>query len=482
LVAAGGIESVVGHSPDDRFEIVSMARTNDGYKLDRTHEIAALVLLNVEDAPWRNAVVSHVVDDVKSGKLSDAAAVSDALQLHAPASHPSTVPADRSSPEGALFVLWDAVERGDEALIVDSFYFLREGDGGAARRHLAGRLVADHALAKALLAKFGAEQGRRLIQECGLTYAHGSLDMHRRARWVVEDDVARAVMPYGRYDVAVRMVRASGAWRIEWVAENIGWQPDKTDDDKERDRWEQSRPQREMDVLKHLDRYPSPRSILTALSENYARQKQPDQEISAKEMDRRIAEARRQIATHPATSTRQAFEYEFGISMLQFSAAALRGDAKSASKYYFADGDDGAYALARVRRRLAIDELYEAVGKEIGGDAFQARYGLTDVADDLYGLAMLNWEVQGDRARGWLNEQHDGTVPEASLRKQDGMWKIDVSDETNGDPKSAATRAQEETRKLQQLTEDVKRLNFKNAEEFKKALQESGVKGAGRPQ
>jgi hypothetical protein len=62
------------------------------------------------------------------------------------------------------------------------------------------------------------------------------------------------------------------------------------------------------------------------------------------------------------------------------------------------------------------------------------------------------------------------------------MWKIDVSDETNGDPKSAATRAQEETRKLQQLTEDVKRLNFKNAEEFKKALQESGVKGAGRPQ
>src|SRR5439155_11030209 len=99
--------------------------------------------------------------------------------------------------------------------------------------------------------------------------------------------------------------------------------------------------------------------------------------------------------------------------------------------------------------------------------------------DDLYSLAMLHWKVQGDRAVGSRNEEGaDESPPDAKLRKIGVTWKIDVSDETEGDPKASAKRADIETEKVEKLIVEVKRLKFSNGAQFKKALDQSGLKPA----
>src|SRR5205814_2230501 len=93
---------------------VVMARTAGGWKLDRSGGLGALVAMHLEDAPWRNAVVEGVIDGVKSGRLNSAESVVDALILHAPATRPDTKP-DRSTPEGAIVALFNAMENCDAA-------------------------------------------------------------------------------------------------------------------------------------------------------------------------------------------------------------------------------------------------------------------------------------------------------------------------------------------------------------------------------
>src|SRR5205814_10480042 len=137
----------------------------------------------------------------------------------------------------------------------------------------------------------------------------------------------------------------------------------------------------------------------------------------------------------------------------------------------------GSYTLAHIQRTLVINELIEAASREIGGDAARPLYELRDESDDMYGMAMLNWKVDGDRAMGWRDEKPEkGAAPDAKLRKVNGIWKIDITDTTNGDPKAAAARAQDETSKLKLLTEQVKLSKFKTADQLNKAMSNAGFK------
>ena len=108
--------------------------------------------------------------------------------------------------------------------------------------------------------------------------------------------------------------------------------------------------------------------------------------------------------------------------------------------------------------------------------------GLLDVADDLYGLAMIEWKVEGNQAIGTAPSgmgADEFWLPK--LRKVGGGWKIDVTGETDDKPKQAAVRAIEETKKIDRLTREVKELKFNNFEQFKAAVIKAGIKGANRP-
>jgi hypothetical protein len=486
-VAVGSLEVAIGRPADRSGNWIVMARTATGWKLDRSGGAGALVAMHLEDAPWRNAVVRRVIDAVKSGKLSSAEAVADALTLHAPATRPDAQKADRSTPEGAIVALFDAMENGDAATVADSFQYMRESDNGATRRQFAERAVADRKLAKALVAKFGPEQGERLEADCGLRAMW--LDIYRQVPWVVDGDVARAAIDqdrYGhRYDVGMRMIRGGGVWRIQYPpADLVEWRRPKTEDEKKLDGWIAERARRENDVLAHLDQYPTPGSVLEVLQYARVEERQSDGEKRTKEVDQQVRDARKQLATRPAATTEEAFDQQMGMTILELSAALVHQDAAAAAKFYVADGDDGDYALARETRALAIHQLVEAADKQIdsGAERLIHELQLLDVADDLYGLAMIEWKVQGERAVG---AKPEGVGEEAfwlpTLRKVGGAWKIDVTKETGGDPKQAARRAHEETVKIQQIIQQVKELKFKKLDQLKGALVGAGIKGANKP-
>jgi hypothetical protein len=172
------------------------------------------------------------------------------------------------------------------------------------------------------------------------------------------------------------------------------------------------------------------------------------------------------------------------MTVIQLSAALVHEDAAAAAKFYVADGDDGAYVLARETRALAIHQLIEAADKEIdsGAERVSSELQLLDVADDPYGLAMIEWKVRGERAIGAKPEgvgEDPFWLP--TLRKVGDTWKIDVTEETGGNAKQAAKRAREETVKIQQITQQVKQLKFKKLDDLKAALIAAGIKGANKP-
>src|SRR6185437_4568658 len=199
--------------------------------------------------------------------------------------------------------------------------------------------------------------------------------------WVVDGDVARAVLDqnrYGhRYDASKRMIRAGRIWRIELPPTDLGeWRRPKSENEKELDRWIADAARRENDVLAHLDKYPTPGSVLDALEFTSASERRSDDKTLAKQADEEARQARKRIATQPAATTQEAFDRQMGILRLELTAALGRHDAATAAKFYIADGDDGAYAVARETRRLAIDELAEAAHKEIDAGASSVMGGM----------------------------------------------------------------------------------------------------------
>jgi len=285
--------------------------------------------------------------------------------------------------------------------------------------------------------------------------------MYQQSGWAVDGDVARAVLPQHWYNVGMQMMRRDGVWRICWIAGNDQDQKNEID-----------RAQRAQQVLNNLDKYSTPGAVLRALNNTYAQQ--PDRAQSLKTMRQQLAEAERQAATQPAQSADEQFHRDLGMLYGHVAIAFLSENPQEAAKYYYAEGDDGSYTLARERRALAARDLEEAAGAEVGAGAGVT---LTTLADDLYGLMMVQWSFTDDAA---ISKGGPDGAP--MLRKINGMWRIDVSPETNGDPKQAAKEAQHDAEQIAKLTARVKNGEFKTADSFHQAVRAARIKGFAKSQ
>jgi hypothetical protein len=348
------------------------------------------------------------------------------------------------------------------------------GDAQGAIRRDSERTIVAAKLARAFRAKYGPEQGERLVQTCSLRPA---LEYLSGVGWVVEGDVARGVREIGRYEVFPRMVRRDGVWRIQLP-------PQPPPADAKINKNDEDLLKRRRDVLEHLDKYPTVGSIVEMLESVRWDERDPTTKEYVAEMEKQVRTAERILATRPTTSPEEAFMANFAIMLRRLSAARFAENPVESAKFYVADGDDGSYTLAREKRSIAIHHLLEAADKEIGGDAGKIEYEfqLTDVADDLTGLAMIEWKVDGDRAVGVKPEglgERQFWMP--TLKRVDGQWKIDVTEEMNGKPKQAKARADEEAARLEQITRRVERDEFKTADQLREVLKKLGIKGSGKP-
>ncbi len=453
--STGATEKMLGHGPGLDARYLIMYRTPQGWKLNRETEMPALVMLDLDDVQWRCKVLTHVLQGIHSDRLQTPRQITDALLPHAPATRPTTKPFDRSTPEGALATLFAALDAGDAKGVADSLQYPRQEQSSAKnRRVFAERLVADRALVKALEVKFEPEQSARIIRESSL--APKFLERYTQAAWAVDGDVARAVFPQPYYNIGMRMIRRDRVWRICWMPP--------TDDDQNR---ELARTKREQAVLRDLDKYSTPGAVLRALNETVA--EQPGREQSLKTLRQQLADAERAAATQPARSADEQFHRELGMLYGHLAEALLSENPQEAAKHYYAAGDDGSYCVARERRALAAHDLLDAAGAEIGAGPSVT---LLNSSDDLYGLIMIDWKVTADVAK-----PNGATGGSPILRKIDGMWRIDVTCETNADPKEAAREVEDDARKIAALTARVKKGEFKSAETFHQAVEAMEIKG-----
>src|SRR5205814_708801 len=201
----------------------------------------------------------------------------------------------------------------------------------------------------------------------------------------VDGDVARAAFPdQRRYDVLLRMVRGGdGVWRIQSPPINAGeWRRSKLEHEQQLERWTAERPQREKDVLEHLDKYPTPGSVLDELDVVRAEAK-TERAKQPQEAQREVESVRKEIATQPAATPQEEFGQQMRVALSELGAAFTSHNPEAAAKFYYVQGDDGSYALAREKRTLATAQLIDAADREIDSGAERVAYELQliDLAD-----------------------------------------------------------------------------------------------------
>jgi hypothetical protein len=416
----------MGTAHGDGPPLLFMVRTADGWKLDRTIEFGPVLMLDLEDAPWRNTVISRALDDLKSGKISAADQLRYALTLHPSTTRATTAPSDRSTPEGAIATLMDAIESGDVDTVADSFRYLHEDAAGArARRIHAECYVLDGQLRKALVSKFPDGQGAQLAEQ---HYLRNAWLRFYQINWVVDGDVARGTSKDMPYDSARRMIHEGGIWRIQLPPVEFD---DRIVAKNEQQKEEQQRQAREMqrkqDVLGHLDRYKTPSAVAEALNEPA----EQAHEMTGDEVRKRIAEAKKFAATQPLPKSERD-KLEVDVSLMELGAALIDKDYPAAASWYFAEGDDGSYVLARVKRMMAWRALSDVSGRELSGTTGNLRgFYWPAECDDGFSMLLRQWKIHGDRAVGPKEAEEAGADPhQPRMRLVNGKWKIDITNET----------------------------------------------------
>jgi hypothetical protein len=466
-------EGAIGTSPDSPRRIVRMVNTESGWKVNLDHGAPAILVLDVQDAPWRIRVMQKVIDELKAGMIATIDQAIDRLVPLAPDQAP-VITADRSTPAGAVLAAAEALDKGDVTTLADSFEMMGGDDAGVLRA-MAEQAVLERKVEHLVRARFPPEQAERIVRDASLR--RGLLVMYQNVDgWVEDGDVARAALKERWYDVVRRMVRRDGVWRIEWPPRSTI----ASLNDPAEERKQQARMGALQEVLDHPERFATPGALLDALDEN---RREAAQEVDpAAEARLQIEQMRKEMANNPPRTPQEAEEQALGLAILELGAAVAAKDAHAAARYYFAAGDDGSYALARERRVLAAMEFSAAASKELGNDAgsLLTEFGLISAADDLYGLLMSEPKIQGDdRAIPRVEQGEDGWMP--VFRKSAGQWKIDVTEETGGNPQAAAKRAEDEAKKLAELTAQVKAGKFSTVDQLRKAMKDAGITGIVTP-
>jgi hypothetical protein len=472
----GVSESAFAKETDSRGPSAIMVKTAEGWKSNLVGITGAgLPSGIVEDAAWLNGRVARVMEQVKTGKLATAEAVKNALLLQA-ALPSGIIKADRSTPEGTVAAIEEAIEKGDVAGVADAVQWAPgwpENMGATA----ADEWVLRRKLRKVLVERFKPEQADRVIKEGGLRSSF--MERYSEVGWVIDGDVARAAFdPPQRYDPGMKMVRKNGKWRV-WVPAHPSGNKDFGD--KEAEIWT-ARVERMRNVLEHLDQYKTPGDVLEVLNSARAERQQDEAkmkrqvEASAKEMDEELK--RRKAAK--ALTPEQAEEGQLVQSFNGIALGFANRNAEEAAKYFYVKGDaDGAYPVARMKRLLAARDLASAVDKEIGNGAsgLVSEFGLVTTADDGMGMRLIEWKFQAERAVGKKPEGVSQPMWIPELRKVDGVWKIDVTPELRGKPEAEAKRAEEEARSLGEIAGRVKEGKVTKLEEVREAMRKAGIRG-----
>jgi hypothetical protein len=173
-----------------------------------------------------------------------------------------------------------------------------------------------------------------------------------------------------------------------------------------------------------------------------------------------------------------------GITFSIFKQAYVLGTKGPPAELYFSQGDHSDdYAHARSHRLNAWKALVDIVNHKVDGGAVNLEYEFTmkNAADDFMLFPMSQWTINGDIATAPPPENNDPkTFWMPKLRKIGNDWRIDVTDETDGDPDADAKRAEREVISLESITQQVNSLKLKTLDDVRAALRAADIHGTGK--
>ncbi len=474
-------EPNVGHVP-----MVLADGTN--WKLNRGLANPRDVAFAIEDTPARIKLYEFVIEDLNAGHFAGEADVLAALIPPATAPVAGSAASDRKNPEDVNTVAIAAIDAGDLNTLLDC-YTRDDGQISASIRMWAELMIDSVKLNKSLHDRFGKEQGDRLAKECMLTRLTGAEGIvPSNLKWIVDGDVAHALRGNRRENI-FRMLRRDGKWRIEQPParfEKIAEQRFGRDD------IFMTKLAKMKEILAHPEKYPDPGSVFDAIGfhpNEDMRPNSPEHEAAATQQ---AAETRDAIARNEKDLAEQRVKLpadevvkrEIGLSL----SKQIYKDGKPATEpvetMYFVDGRGGSdYVHARFDRVRACNELAVAMSRQIGSgaDGVLHQFDITNSSDDMMMLGMSGIAiVSPDRANFVPEDKSQAGQWEVPLRKVNGEWRIDLSDETANNPTASAIRAESEATAIRHIIDEVNQRHLTTADAVAAELRVAGVKGTGK--
>jgi hypothetical protein len=245
------------------------------------------------------------------------------------------------------------------------------------------------------------------------------------------------------------------------------------------------RTQKIQNVLAHMDRYPDPGSIIDALKQYDPQYIDPQQYKAGRQQQlAALAQAQQKFDSEKAKmSPQERGTTEISLSLGQQVYSGPDAFSMPADVYFVSGEHGGDYVKARAHRAVATIAFTKAVDREVddGGDDLARAFTLTDGADDFMAFAEAQWTVSGDVATAPPPGNNDPSIfwmP--PLRKVGNDWKIDITEETDGDVAAAAIRAEQEAQSLEAITRKVNAMHFDDLDQVRAALRAAGIRGTGK--
>jgi hypothetical protein len=454
-------------SDKNRTKIGQMEKDDNGWALTLDRVVVnGPLATNIQDQPNRIAVLRDVSQSCQAGKLKTVQAIRDALAQgftagqNGKADYGAWVHEDLQL-TSAIHAIQSAIDRGDRPALM-ALILTQNDDDQAIKTYQANYLINNRAAVNAIVKQFRHAVALRVIRMFDLIqYSWGP---GRDNTWVWWQDAAYCNHVFLRqYTPWNRMILVDGKWFMDCrhLQQNANYRfhgPERM-----------AISQRLLANIKKCN---------TVIELNEA--------LGGRTPESQVAIARAALPQCVADYSRMDFSYLPGgpeetnlnraLSIWSvWSEAGNFADIDTEAAFLYAKHDDGTYAKARVRWIQAANKFNVYVSWTMPTSrAFAQETNLLTASDGSSGIGPGQiFSVFGNSASADIDSLWTSQTSTIHMERVGGQWKIDISKLAGTDPKSAAKKLDAQTKKLEDITEQVKADKFDDVDQLKKVIKDA---------
>lgn len=363
-----------------------------------------------------------------------------------------------------IHAIEDAIDRGDMQMLAGIMRADNDEDDHL-RRYQADYMITNRAVEKGIVTQFPKSVADRLIQDLNLFDFTWGPD--KQNRWYELDDIARPDVhfPERLHVPWDRMALINGKWWLDYCIPHPPWW-------RFAGRQDQALSQTKylLANLKNCHTVTQVRILAGGIQSN----RTPEDQL--KNADRftlaNIAESQQwDFPGSDGNEQQKTIARTLNI-WEEWSKSNSPAAIEAAPEYLYARHDDGTYAKARVRWIQAVIRLNVYASWELDAGV-PGLVAPTEILSMPFGPEQFS--IFGNTASADVDSMETYQTTTIHMRRINGQWKIDISKLAGSNPKSAARKLDAQTKKLQEITEQVKGDKFDDVEQLKQAIKDAGL-------